>query len=265
MLSRSIGLTVEFVKYNLKEFMAERGNFWIYFVTIFLYQALYIIFISVVFTQAPTIKGWGFYEVLFIYGFFNTASGFFYLIFSWTLWFSESYIIDRRLDVILTFPIDPYFCILLQELGTSIMEVISIVLGVIIVIFSAVHLGVQVSLFHILQFLTAVLGAVLILGGLFSFVTAIAFWVKSRAPLVTPLMHVIQFAQYPISIYAKWLRVILTFVIPVGFVGFYPAASILGRYEWYFYPLTLLLGMLVFCGGYVVWNVGLGRYESAGS
>lgn len=265
MLVRAVGIAAEFVKCNLKEFMADRGNFWTYLVTLFLYQALYIIFLSVIFAQVPTIKGWSFYQLLFVYGFFNIVSGLFYLVFSWTLWFSQSYIIDRQLDIVLTFPLNPYFFVLLQELGHSIMEIISVVLGTAIVIMAAVHLGITLSVWLIAQFLAAVLGGVLILGGLFSLLISVSFWVKGQASLVTPFMDILQFAQYPIDVYPRWLRVLLTFVIPIGFVGFYPVSAILGKSGRYLSFLTLLIGIVLFGGGYIFWNIGLRRYESAGS
>jgi ABC-2 type transport system permease protein len=37
------------------------------------------------------------------------------------------------------------------------------------------------------------------------------------------------FGKYPISIFPPAVRAVITFIIPVGLVGFYPAAALLGR------------------------------------
>ncbi len=32
-----------------------------------------------------------------------------------------------------------------------------------------------------------------------------------------------QFSKFPLSAYSKWVQVLLTFVLPVGFISFYPS------------------------------------------
>jgi len=37
------------------------------------------------------------------------------------------------------------------------------------------------------------------------------------------------FGQYPITIFPQTVRAVVTFIVPVGLMGFYPAAALLGR------------------------------------
>ncbi len=262
---RNFALIAGFLKRNFKEFLADSGNFWMYLVTILLYQSLFIIFLSVVFSQVPAVQGWSFDEMLFIYGFSSTVSGLFYLVFAWTLWFPESYIVERRLDIILTYPMAPYFYILLEGLGKSVMEVVSVGLGLVVMGFAVARMGMPITPLSVVQLITSLLAGLVLLGGLFTALTALSFWEKSRASLVSPLMYLMEFAQYPVGIYSPGLRLILTWVLPFAFVGFYPAAAFLRAEMSYFYPLTLAMGLLWFAGGYALWNWGLRRYESAGN
>ena len=258
-------MAFEFMRRNLKEFFADSGNFWLYLLTILLYQAPYIFFLSVIFAQVPSIKGWSFYQLLFIYGFFNTVSGLFYLFFAWTLWFPETYIIGRRLDIILTYPLQPYFYIIFEELGRSIMEIVSVIIGALLMGFALWQLDMVLAPWLIFQIVTSAIAGLCILGGLFTILTAFSFWVKGTAALVSPFMYLLEFARYPMDVYSQGLRVFLTYLVPIGFVGFYPAAVVLQAIPDYFYFLTLLWGGGLLCVGYLFWNIGLRRYESAGN
>ncbi len=62
----------------------------------------------------------------------------------------------------------------------------------------------------------------------------------------------------------------LTFVLPIGFISFYPAADFLGQDDGSSLPLdvamwTPIVGVLMFTFAIVLFRAGLRRYESAGS
>jgi ABC-2 type transport system permease protein len=258
-------LYLDYFKQDLKSLLANRGDFIIQFVTIFLYQLLGLIFIGIIFSKVPQIKGWSFYEVLFIFGFFNVVTGFFYMHFAWTLWFPNSYIINRGLDALLTRPLNPYFQLIAEELGNSIQEIFSLLLGIAIMIFAAFGLGLEFNFLLLIYLAVGLLCGVLILGGLFTALTSLAFWIKGTASVASPLMSLMDFAQYPLTIYNKILRFIFTFILPFGFLAFYPGAAVLRAGYGDYILLGIGLALVFFLGGYGLFNRGLRRYESAGS
>lgn len=263
---RHIKLSLAFFGQNIKQLLADRANFWAYLLTTILYQATFIIFLWVIFRQTPDIRGWGFYEVLFIYGFFSVVSGLFYTFFAWTLWFGEKYVLGGKLDLMLIHPLNPYQAILLNELGNSIMELLSVALGAGILVFAAAHLESSWTPFLLGKLLMSLFAGLLTLSGLFTAAIALSFWLRGRNTFVSPLMYATQFAQYPLDIYAGWLRRLLTFVVPIGFIGFYPAAALLRATEYaFFFPLTLFCGAATFMVGVRIWHCGLHRYDSIGN
>lgn len=76
---------------------------------------------------------------------------------------------------------------------------------------------------------------------------------------------VFQMARYPVGVYPGWLRLVLTWVVPVGLITPVPAAALSGNL-----PVGLLLGsfflalILVF-GASLLFRTGLRRYASASS
>ena len=76
--------------------------------------------------------------------------------------------------------------------------------------------------------------------------------------------------MYPISMYPEAMQLILTFVIPIGWVSFYPASELLGIEHafstggmgvW----ITLAVGIATMLIAGLVFKIGMRRYESAGN
>ncbi|MBQ9313669.1 MAG: ABC-2 family transporter protein [Clostridia bacterium] len=73
-------------------------------------------------------------------------------------------------------------------------------------------------------------------------------------------------ASYPISIYQKWFGIIFTYVIPFGCVNYFPVLYLLekGNYpSWY--GLTPLVTFVFLGISYLVWKIGVSKYQSVGS
>ena len=76
--------------------------------------------------------------------------------------------------------------------------------------------------------------------------------------------------MYPISMYPESMQFILTYLIPIGWVSFYPVSSLLGidnglsgGMSTAFITLAIGLFMMFLAGAY--FNSGLKKYESAGN
>jgi ABC-2 type transport system permease protein len=65
------------------------------------------------------------------------------------------------------------------------------------------------------------------------------------------------------------VQVILTFILPYGFINFYPAQLFLGKDDYLFHPslpyATLPVGLGLFSLAYRFWRYGINRYQGTGS
>ena len=75
----------------------------------------------------------------------------------------------------------------------------------------------------------------------------------------------LQMARYPLGLYPGWVRLVLTWVVPVGMVTTVPAQALTGDLT----PELLLgsvgLAAVFFVGASTLFGVGLRRYSSASS
>ena len=98
----------------------------------------------------------------------------------------------------------------------------------------------------------------------------IAFWTGRSDMAINTIMEFNVLVQhYPIDIFGVWFRVIVTGIIPVAFMNYYPALMLLDKLEpdspmaWlgYFSPLVALILTVIASS---VWHLALRRYSSSG-
>jgi len=94
----------------------------------------------------------------------------------------------------------------------------------------------------------------------------ISFWADARTSLMPMMYNISSYGRYPINIYNKIIRFVLTWVLPFAFVGVYPASYFLGRNEFFYYSLlTPIIGVIFFILSVLLWNQGVKRYRGAGN
>lgn len=263
---RSITLLPGFLIANIRSFTTDRSSFLTYLAVQLFRLALSITFVWVVFLHVPEINGWSFWEVVFFTGLFEAAQGLFYFLFAWTLWFPTQYLIRGQFDIVLLLPVHSLMGVFLREFGNAVMEVLSPVLGLVIAFIAASKLDLVIDATSILKLLATIASGTILLGGVAISLTAISFWTGGRTSWSSAINSVSEVGRYPLTIYSRWIRAVLTFVVPLGFVSFYGGAWILRAGE-YLVPgaLSLPISIIVFAISVILWNAGQKRYESTGS
>ncbi|GBF77313.1 ABC transporter permease [Paenibacillus sp. 598K] len=259
-----MGLFWEYMKNYAKTRLTYRADFWIEVLSDLLFQGLNLIFILVVFQHTESLGGWSQAEVVFVYGYFMIPYGIFNTFFN--LWsFSDRYIVKGEMDRVLTRPAHNLVQIVLENMDPP--SLIGSGIGALIVGITWSQLGLPFSPLDLLIMTGLVLSSVMIYAGLYIALTAIAFYSDSPTGIL-PLMYNIQnYGRYPVGIFSKPIRFILTWVLPFAFVGVYPASHFLDRTgsEGTMAMLTPLVGVVFLAIGLTIWNHGVSRYRGAGS
>lgn len=262
---RYMTLMLEYLKNYVKTRLTYRADFWVEVFSDLLQQGMNLVFILVVFQHTPLLGGWSQAEVIFVYGFFMIPYGVFSSFFS--IWnFSERYIVKGEMDRVLTRPAHSLFQVLLENVDPP--SLVGSFVGAIIMAVCWNDLGLVLHWTDLFVLIVFIIGAVFIYGGIYTGLSAISFF--SDAPTgIVPLIYNIQnYGRYPINIYNKMIRFVLTWMLPFAFVGVIPASYFLAPKEdniALLAMLTPLMGAIVFGVGLTVWNIGVKRYRGAGS
>ena len=219
-----------------------------------------IVFLWAVFRNVPSIHGWSFHDVFFIWGMAETATGIFFVLFQGLWVLNQRYLLQGDLDRVLLRPLDPYVQILLDNLNPEDASVVLV--GAVMIAIGAPPL----TALQIAQLGVAIASGVLVLGGLLTLVSAIGFRVHHRGTAIGLVYQGAVFGRYPLDLFHRWLRMLLTWVVPFAFVAFFPATRFLGRGEYAtFAAIQPLVGVGMMALGYGVWTRAMRSYRSPGS
>ncbi|HEY0829271.1 MAG TPA: ABC-2 family transporter protein [Bacilli bacterium] len=256
-------LVMDYFKNYLKTRLTYRLDFWIEVLSDLLFNYMNLFFILVVFEHTALLDGWNRAEVVFIYGYFMVPYGVFICFFN--LWgFAEKYIVKGEMDRILTRPANNLFQLSLENMDPA--SLFGSVVGAIIMIVAWAQLDMPVLWHDPFMLLLMILGSIMIYAGVYVALTAIAFFSDSPTGILPLIWNIQNYGRYPVSIYNKIFRILLTWVLPFAFVGFYPAAYFLDRENLSVMALlTPAVGVVFLTIGLTLWNMGVKRYRGAGS
>ncbi len=104
--------------------------------------------------------------------------------------------------------------------------------GALVLVFATAQAPIAWTPEAVLLAVLAVAGGVALFLGILVLQGTLAFWTVESLEIANVLTYGgVQAAQYPLALYARWFRYLLTFAVPLACVAYYPALAILGRWR----------------------------------
>lgn len=253
-----------FISQHIKKLMEYKTDFLLGAIGLLIAQALQVLFIGIIFSQIPALEGYSFEEVLFIYGFSLIPKSLDHL-FCDNLWMVGYSIIRKGdFDKYLTRPINSLYYVVVEKFCIDAFgEMLTCAL---LLIYAIPKLHLAFYWYTIPLLLVVVIFATLIYTSLKIMTAAISFWTKTSGHITHMLYMTNDFSKYPVTIYHKVVRVLITYVIPFAFTAYFPASYFLtGEDPLFCIGGTVVAGTLLFMLAVFIWNRGIRAYESAGS
>lgn len=232
----------------------------------------FYVFVHVIFSKVSTINGWTYSEVLFLISLnwlCNALSGFFFYAPSKLL---GEYIRNGTFDTFLIRPIRPLTYIIIRQFQYTFVGRLSLSIG--FLIFSIHQLSIQWTFFKIVYFTAVIISGTLIHGAILLIFSASAFWVVNNDSIVDFVISydgIRTLIDFPLNAFSKIIQLLFTFVLPFGFVNYYPATYFLNKSTGDFFTSPYLqfgapaAGTLLFLCAIFVWNLGVKKYDSVGN
>ena len=222
----------------------------------------------VITNQFYDINGWSFGHIAFMYGLGVISHGLSVVVFIQT-WYIDWLVIRGGFDRMLLRPMNIYFQFCFENF--NLIGLTDMIPGIIIFVFGVMATGFQFSPSTTFSLILVLIGTSLIRGGVFTITGSIGFWTKNTRN-VTEVIHnlITRTNMYPLTIFGRVTQAILTFVLPLGFIAFYPAGYFLDmdlgfRFPGYMPLWVLLIGVMCMLIGRFLFNAGLRHYDSSGS
>jgi ABC-2 type transport system permease protein len=165
------------------------------------------------------------------------------------------------LDFMLTKPEDSQVLISVRQV--QIWQLVDIVLGLIVIIAALVRLGVTVGIGQALGFGLALLCGAAIVYSFWLILATCSFWFVKIDNILVIFQSMYEAGRWPVTIYPAWMRVMLTFLVPVAFAVTVPAEAVVGRITLATLAGAVGLALLLLIVSRWFWGVGVRHYSGA--
>ncbi len=257
-----------FGKYLLILFKSQlqyRTSFWLlsfgqFFIPFSVFAGLYFLF-----DRFGQIQGWDFFEVALVFGVIHMA-------------FAISECLARGFDMFSSLIVSGDFDRLLVRPRSTVLQVLGskfeftrfgrLLQSLVVLVWAISRVEADWTFMKGVTLALMIASGVLIFTGIFILMATMCFWTVQGLEVANIFTDGgREMAQYPLSIYNKWVTRFFTYVIPFGCVNYLPLQYILGRTEGSGVPYMLapLAGCLFIVPCLMLWNFGVRRYRSTGS
>ncbi len=256
----------EYWRINVLTTLEYRENFLLWLAFTIVYHASALGTLWIVLREFPDLNGWNFREIAFLYAIWMLAHALNNAIFSAVSDVPER-IRDGDFDRLLVRPMDPLFGAIATP-GQIFPDEFILAL----VTFGAAtwYAGVVPDLAFFVFVPLVVIGGALIDFGIELAISTLAFWFVRVDALRWFALQVAEFTRYPLGIYPRSVRYVLTFVLPFAFMNYFPAVYFLDKSDATLgLPAavglaTPLIGLAFAALSYAFWRAGLDRYQGVG-
>lgn len=259
---------LQYWRLNFLTLLEYRANFIMWFLFTIAYHGVALGALYVTMRQFPSMNGWSFREMFFLYALWMSGhelhNTFFFAVMS-----VPEYVREGRFDRFLVRPLDTLFQVITVPQQTF-PDALVLAFATLVAATIAAHVKVD-AIFLIFVPLVVIGGAMIDLGISLAIAT-LSFWFVRVDTLRWVVMSLEQdFTRYPISIYTRGVRIVLAFVLPFAFMNYFPATYFLQKAETglHLNPAIGLLapaiGVAWVAAAYAFWLAGMKRYQGTGS
>jgi len=256
------------IQISLLSRMQYRANFIAGILGLIFWNVINLGLIGVLVTRFTNLNNWTLWELVFLYCMWILGHSLYDLFFSHTNQL-EDYLIEGTFDQFLLRPASPLIQVLGREL--QYIEIADMLIGLTGISLAYAQLGLHWNSWRWGFFVIAAISGAMIELAMNLLIACSAFWTgRSRGSFFIVNQFYGLVHQYPVDIFGKAFRVIVTGLIPVAFMNYYPALLLLDKMDraqpgWWLSYMSPVAALLLVGIASRVWQQALLHYSSSGS
>lgn len=260
---RNIKLYLSFFEASIKKMMEYRVDCLVGMISQIAFQIIELIFIWIIFQNTDNIAGWTFEHLLLLYGVMMLAISVTDLLFDSTYDIGKRLIRKGKFDTILLRPVHPLISVLGESETSTALGYI--VLSIVLIVSMLIKLQISITFSLIIKIIYfGILGG-FIIGGIQTIFSITGFWTYKSNEVVWSVFQLHKLAEYPLEIYNKFIRIIITFILPFAFASYYPTLDYLIGDQTSLIFIVPLIVVVIWIIAIVLWNWALKKYRSTGN
>jgi ABC-2 type transport system permease protein len=247
----------------IKARMQFRADFYISTFAMLLLNITGIFTYWILFHSIDNIKGWNYYELIFLYSFALLATTPQQVFFD-NLWTIRIHLRNGSFIKYYFKPINTLFYYVSEVF--DIKGLGQLALALVMLIYSSINLDIHWNLLTVIMLPIFVLSSSLIMISLMLLAASVSFWVVDSVALLNFVFKLGDYSRYPLTIFRGFFKFVFTGIIPIAFISYYPSMFFLNQDNFdYKLLLTPFVGISLFAIAYQVWKKGLNSYSGTGS
>src|SRR5215211_3107771 len=252
-----------FLKVNIQMSLAYRADTVVNILLNLMWLGWELLSLSIIFSNTETIGGWDFGELIALLGVFRLVHTLMIaLIWPNTEKFNQS-IRDGSMDYTLLQPINSMFLVTFSRI--TVWRAWDFILAIILIVIGVNMSGGGTTPLQILTFIVLTVSGAIIIYSLWIVLIALTFWFTKFDNNVTILQALLDAGRYPVTVYPVWLRILVTFVIPIAVATTIPLQGLRGDLTLSRVLMFVAIGVVSFLIAAQVWKAGLKQYSGASS
>jgi ABC-2 type transport system permease protein len=259
----TLKLLSAFLKVNIQMSLAYRADTVVNILLNLMWLGWELLSLNIIFSNTDTIAGWGFGELIALLGVFRLVHTLMIaLIWPNTEKFNQS-IRDGSMDYTLLQPINSMFLVTFSRI--TVWRAWDLILATVLIVIGINMSGDIITPLNLLTFVLLTVSGAIVIYSLWIVLIALTFWFTKFDNNVTILQALLDAGRYPVTVYPVWLRVIVTFIIPVAVATTVPLQGLRGELNLSRVIMFLAIGVISFLIASRVWRAGLKKYSGASS
>ena len=260
---QTLKLLFSFLKVNIQMSLAYRADTIVNILLNLMWLGWELLSLNIIFSNTTTLGGWGLGELIALLGVFRLVNTMMIaLIWPNTEKFNQS-IRDGSMDYTILQPVSSLFLVTFSRI--TVWRIWDLILATVLIFVGINMSGDIATASNILTFILLAISGMIVIYSLWIVLIALTFWFTKFDNNVTILQALLDSGRYPATVYPTWLRIIVTFIIPIAVATTIPLQALRGELTVNQVVLFFAVGVVSFWIATRVWKAGLKQYSGASS
>lgn len=258
---RHLTLAWHYVRLAIMHEVQYRINFFLQIIEALIALGTALVVLALVYAHTDQLGGWYRAELQALLGVFTIMTAVLRMSIQPNIERLIGDIQQGSFDFVLVKPIDAQWQVSIREL--RIWQSVDVLAGAVVLGNALWQLGQRVTWGHAALFGITLINGMLIIYAVWMLISCIAFWVIRIDNIFELFDNIASAGRLPTDVYPTWVRIILTYIVPVAFAVTVPAKAITARLDGTSVLLQtgVTLGFLVLLR--LVWQRAMIRYSGA--
>lgn len=250
-----------FLRVGVLNELAYRANFWVQLVQSLINLGVALGGLAIIFSHTERLGGWQPAELVALLGVFFLMSGLIGALIEPSMQRFMEDVRQGTLDFTLTKPEDAQMLVSVGEV--RVWKFLDVIQGAGLIAVALVEIGMRTSLGHAAQFALMLAAGTASVYSFWLILATTSFWFIKAENILVIFQAVYSAGKYPVAIYPRWLKLAMTFLVPVAFAVTVPSEALVGRLSGQVLWGALAVSGVMLAGARAFWLWGVRHYSGA--